>query len=102
MAVRGHAQSYPATMESINGGEAGEGYGIVLDLADAIQASAEDRAAQLRVDQDRAQSRATVLLSVVGALAVVLAAMLALLAARSVVRPLRRVKAALEAAEQGD
>ena len=92
----GTHESYVATMESINGGEAGEGYGIVLDLADAIQASAKERAAQLRVDQDRAQTRATVLLSVVGALAVVLAAMLALLAARSVVRPLRRVKAALE------
>ena len=98
----GTHESYVTTMESINGGEAGEGYGIVLDLADTIQASANDRAAQLRVDQDRAQTQATVLLSVVGVLAVVLAAMLALLAARSVVRPLRRVQAALDAAGQGD
>ena len=98
----GTHESYLQTMESINGGEAGQGYGIVLDLADTIQASATKRAAQLRVDQDRAQTRATVLLSVVGVVAVLLAALLALLAARSVVRPLRRVKAALEAAGQGD
>ena len=98
----GTQDGYVAALESINGGEAGEGYGIVLDLADTIQASATARAAQLRTDQDRAQTRATVLLSVVGALAVVLATLLALLAARSVVRPLRRVEAALEAAGQGD
>ena len=98
----GTHESYLATMESINGGEAGEGYGIVLDLADGIQASAQDRAEDLRRQQDQAQTRATVLLSVVGALAVVLAALLAVLTARSVTRPLRQVRAALDAAAQGD
>ena len=61
----------PTALESINGGEAGEGYGIVLDLADAIRHRPRIAPPQLRIDQDRAQSRATVLLSVVGALAVV-------------------------------
>jgi methyl-accepting chemotaxis protein len=98
----GTHESYVSTMESINGGDAGAGYGIVLDLADTIQKSATQRAAALRVQQGDAQTRATILLSVVGAAAVVLAALLALLGARSVVRPLRRVQAAIDAAGRGD
>ena len=62
----GTHESFLTTVESINGGDAGAGYSIVLDLADAIQKSATDRAAQLRVDQGHAQTRAIVLLSVVG------------------------------------
>ncbi|PRY34918.1 methyl-accepting chemotaxis protein, partial [Geodermatophilus tzadiensis] len=98
----GTPESLRTTLESINGGEAGEGYGIVLGLADTVQASAQERAADLRRQQDAAQTRATALLSVVGVLAVLIAAGLSVLAARSVVRPLRRVRSALDAAAQGD
>jgi CHASE3 domain sensor protein len=87
----GTPEGNATAMGSINGGEAGEGYGIIIGLADEIQASARERAAQVRAEQDDAQRAASVLLSVVGALAVVLAGLLAVLAARSVVVPLRRV-----------
>jgi len=98
----GSPEGYRTAVESINGGDAGEGYGIILDIADRIEGSAGERAAQLREDQEQAQERATVVLGVVGGLAVVLAALLAVLAARSVVVPLRRVRASLEAAARGD
>jgi methyl-accepting chemotaxis protein len=98
----GTPEGNATAMGSINGGEAGEGYGIIIGLADKIQASARERAAQLRAAQDDAQRAASVLLSVVGALAVVLAGLLAVLAARSVVVPLRRVQASLIAAGRGD
>ena len=98
----GSADGFRTAVESINGGAAGEGYGIILDIADRLEASADARAEQLRSDQTRAQERATVLLGAVGALAVILSAVLATLAARSVVRPLRRVKASLDAAGRGD
>jgi methyl-accepting chemotaxis protein len=98
----GTSESNRTAIESINGGEAGEGYGIVMGLADEIQASARERAAELRSEQDDAQRRASIILSMVGLLAVVLAGLLAVLAARSVVVPLRRVKASLDAAGRGD
>ena len=98
----GSAAGFRTAVESINGGDAGEGYGIVLDIADRLEASADERADQLREDQQQAQERATVLLVAVGALALVLSALLATLAARSVVIPLRRVKASLDAAAHGD
>ncbi|SNT03659.1 methyl-accepting chemotaxis protein [Geodermatophilus saharensis] len=91
-----------AALESINGGEAGEGYGMVLDLADRIQASATERAEQLRADQADAQGRATVLLTAVGVLAVVLAGLCAVLVGRSIVRPLRRVQALATRLATGD
>jgi methyl-accepting chemotaxis protein len=101
--VRPGGQAALATaMNSINGGDAGAGYGNVMDIADAISSSATHRLADVHKQQSAAQHRATLVLSVAGGLAVVLAVLLALLAARSVVRPLRRVKAALEAAGQGD
>jgi len=98
----GSAAGFRTAVESINGGEAGEGYGIILDIADRLETSAEARAEQLRSDQTQAQERATVLLVGVGVLAVVLSAVLATLAARSVVRPLRQVKVSLDAAGRGD
>jgi methyl-accepting chemotaxis protein len=98
----GTAEGNTTAMDSINGGDAGAGYGVIIGLADEIQASARERAADLREEQDRAQGTAILLLSVVGGLAVVLSVLLAVLAARSVVRPLRRVQASLEAAAGGD
>ncbi|MGY1665096.1 methyl-accepting chemotaxis protein [Geodermatophilus sp. SYSU D00696] len=91
-----------AALESINGGEAGEGYGMVLDLADRIQASATERADRLRAEQADAQRSATVLLSAVGVLAVVLAGLCAVLVGRSVVLPLRRVQALAVRLAAGD
>jgi methyl-accepting chemotaxis protein len=101
--VRPGGQAALATaMDSINGGDAGAGYGKVMDLAEAISSSATHRLADVHRHQSAAQHRATLVLSVTGGLAVVLAMLLALLAARSVVRPLRRVQAALVAAGRGD
>ncbi|GAA3185037.1 hypothetical protein GCM10010531_44060 [Blastococcus jejuensis] len=98
----GSADGFRTAVESINGGEAGEGYGIILDIADRLEASAGERAQQLREDQEQAQGRATILLGVVGALAVVLAALLAVGVSRSVVRPLHRVQRSLDAVAEGD
>jgi methyl-accepting chemotaxis protein len=98
----GTREADATALGSINGGDAGAGYGIVLGLADEIQASARKRAADLRTEQGDAQRAASVLLGVVGGLAVLLAALLSVVAARSVVLPLRRVKASLDAAAQGD
>ena len=51
----GTAEGNTTAMDSINGGDAGAGYGIIIGLADEIQASARDRAADLRAEQDDAQ-----------------------------------------------
>ena len=98
----GTAQGYRAALESINGGEAGEGYGIVMDVAERIQASAAERADRLRQEQGDAQGRATLLLSAVGLLALVLAVLCAVLVGRSIVRPLRQVQAAAVRLADGD
>jgi methyl-accepting chemotaxis protein len=98
----GTAEGNTTAMGSINGGEAGAGYGVIIGLADEIQASALKRSADLRAQQADVQRTASLQLSVVGGLAVILAAVLAVLAARSIVLPLRRVKASLEAAGRGD
>jgi methyl-accepting chemotaxis protein len=98
----GTPQGNRAALESINGGEAGEGYGMVLDLADRIQASATERGDRLRAEQEAAQGRATALLVAVGVLAVLLAGLCALVVGRSVVRPLRRVQALAARLAAGD
>jgi methyl-accepting chemotaxis protein len=63
------ANGVATALESINGGEAGEGYGIVLGIADEIQASATKRADALRAEQSRAQQTAMLLLGIAGLLA---------------------------------
>ncbi|MGY1834779.1 methyl-accepting chemotaxis protein [Blastococcus sp. SYSU DS0510] len=98
----GDPQGFRTAVESINGGEAGEGYGIILDIADRVETSAAERVERLQADQQAAQERATVVLGAVGALAVILAALLAVTVSRSVVRPLTRVKRSLEAVAVGD
>ncbi|SFO32039.1 methyl-accepting chemotaxis protein [Geodermatophilus obscurus] len=98
----GTPQGYRTALESINGGEAGEGYGIVMDVAERIQASAAERADRLRQEQEDAQGRATLLLSAVGLLALVLAVLCAVLVGRSIVRPLRQVQAAAVRLADGD
>lgn len=52
----GSAEGFRTAVESINGGEAGEGYGIILDIADRLETSAEARAERLRSDQTQARS----------------------------------------------
>ncbi|MCA0145643.1 methyl-accepting chemotaxis protein [Blastococcus sp. LR1] len=98
----GSPSGFRTAVESINGGEAGEGYGLVLDVADRVEVSASERVELLTERQRDAQSRATILLSVVGGLAVLFAVIASVAAARSVVRPLRRVQASLDAVAQGD
>ncbi len=89
-------------IESINGGEAGAAYSAVLGIADAVQVSAQERVAALQAEQDAAQDRAGVMLAVAGLVGLVLAAVCAVAATRSVVRPLRRIRAVAEAVSEHD
>jgi methyl-accepting chemotaxis protein len=89
-------------MDSINGGDAGAAYGIVLDIADTIAGSAKDRLAALHDQQLASQHRATVLLWSGGALALLLAALLAWTMARSLVGPLSRIRQVAEAVQRRD
>jgi methyl-accepting chemotaxis protein len=93
----GTREGLATAQTSINGGEAGEGYTVVLGIADDIAASAQDRLAGLADEQSAAQSRATWLLWSAGALGLALAALLAWLVTRSVVGPLERIRVVAEA-----
>ena len=91
--VRPGTQAGLATaMTSINGGDAGAAYGIVLGIADTIADSAKARLAGLHDEQPASQHRATALLWSGGALALLLAALLAWTMTRSLVRPLSRIR----------
>jgi methyl-accepting chemotaxis protein len=89
-------------MDSINGGEAAAAYGKAFDVADALEKSVNERAADLHKEAD--QTRQTSLLILGGALlaSLILAAVLGLRATRSVVRPLNEVVDALGAVSDGD
>ncbi|KQS66967.1 hypothetical protein ASG41_08825 [Modestobacter sp. Leaf380] len=93
----GTREGLATAQTSINGGEAGEAYGIVLDIADEIAASAQARLAGLEQEQAAAQNRAGWLLTVAGVVGVLLAALLAWLVTRSLVRPLESIRAVAEA-----
>jgi methyl-accepting chemotaxis protein len=98
----GRQDAFVTTVGDINGGESGAAYDAILGLADQMQSSADERAVQVRAEQDRAQTRATLLLSIVGVLAVLFAVGLAWTASRSIVTPVRRVKRSLDALASGD
>src|SRR4051794_25684364 len=68
----GTQEGLATAMTSINGGDAGAAYGIVLGIADTIADSAKGRLATLQDEQAATQHRATVLLWSGGALAVLL------------------------------
>ena len=97
----GTAEGSSAAMGSLNGGAAGEGHGIIIGLADAIQGSARERAAHLRAEQTDAQGAASLSSSIMFALALLLTALFSVMAARSVVVPVRRVKGSLDGASLG-
>ena len=89
-------------MTSINGGDAGAAYGIVLGIADTIADSAKARLAGLHDEQLASQHRATALLWSGGALALLLAALLAWSMTRSLIRPLNRIREVAEAVGRRD
>ncbi len=98
----GTREGLATAQTSINGGDAGEGYTIVLDIADEIAASAQDRLAGLQDQQAAAQTLAVRLLVAAGIAGVVLAALLAWLLARSLIGPLDRIRAVAEAVGERD
>jgi methyl-accepting chemotaxis protein len=87
---------------SINGGEAGEAYTVVLGIADTIAGSAEDRLTALGERQSAAQTRATWLLVAAGVLGLLLAGGLAWHLTRSLVGPLHRIRDVAEGIGSGD
>ncbi|MEV4641511.1 methyl-accepting chemotaxis protein [Actinoplanes sp. NPDC049548] len=89
-------------MTSINGGEAAESYGKVLDITAELEKSVDARVASLR--KEAADARTASLLVLGGALAValVLAVLMSILVTRSVVRPLSVVVDALHRLAQRD
>ncbi|SCX44006.1 methyl-accepting chemotaxis protein [Klenkia marina] len=101
--VRPGTQAGLATAQtSINGGEAGEGYTVVLGLADTIAGSAQGRLDGLAAAQAAAQDRATWLLWAAGLGGLLLAALLAWRTTRGLVRPLDRVRQVAEGIGAGD
>ena len=101
--IRPGTQAGLATAQtSINGGEAGEGYTVVLGIADTIATSAQARLDALATAQSAAQSRATWLLWSAGGLGVLLAALLAWRVTRSLARPLDRIREVAEGIGAGD
>ncbi|SDN82592.1 methyl-accepting chemotaxis protein [Klenkia soli] len=87
---------------SINGGDAGAAYTVVLGIADTIAGSAQDRLDALADRQSAAQTRATWLLWSAGAAGLLLAALLAWAVTRSVARPLDRIREVAEGLGAGD
>jgi methyl-accepting chemotaxis protein len=101
--IRPGTQAGLATAQtSINGGEAGEAYTIVLGIADTIATSAQARLDALGAEQSAAQTRATWLLWSAGVLGVLLAALLAWRVTRSLARPLDRIRYVAEGLGSGD
>ncbi|GAA4316396.1 hypothetical protein GCM10023162_22940 [Klenkia terrae] len=101
--IRPGTQAGLATAQtSINGGEAGEAYTIVLGIADTIATSAQARLDALGAEQSAAQTRATWLLWSAGVLGVLLAALLAWRVTRSLARPLDRIRHVAEGLGSGD
>jgi methyl-accepting chemotaxis protein len=89
-------------MTSINGGEASEAYGKVLDITAALDESVNKRAEALRSEVQRAHDTALTVLGIALALAVVLAALMSTWVTRSVIGPLSTVVAALKRLAEGD
>ncbi|WP_199513830.1 methyl-accepting chemotaxis protein [Nucisporomicrobium flavum] len=82
-------------MTSINGGEAADSYGKVLDITEALDKSVNARAAQVRADAARVRDTSLQVLAAALLLALVLAFVMGTWVTRSVVRPLAVVVAAL-------
>ncbi|GIF03862.1 methyl-accepting chemotaxis protein [Actinoplanes siamensis] len=83
-------------MTSINGGEAGEAYGKILDIAASLDQSVNTRAAALRAEVEHTRTEAVRMLAVALGLAVTLAVLMSVWVTRSVTGPLAQVVAALK------
>jgi methyl-accepting chemotaxis protein len=83
------------TMDSVNGGEASEAYGKVLDITAALDESVNARVEALRAEVDQVRTTALTMLGVTLALAVLVAVVMGTWVTRSVVGPLAGVVAAL-------
>ncbi|WP_028046031.1 methyl-accepting chemotaxis protein [Cellulomonas sp. URHE0023] len=89
-------------IESINGGDAGAAYSEIFGIADTVTESAQKRVDALNDKQQGAQSRTTALLVVISLVGAVLALIFAVVATRSVVRPLRKIQDVSEAIANRD
>ncbi|GIE76739.1 hypothetical protein Aph02nite_26890 [Actinoplanes philippinensis] len=82
-------------MTSVNGGEASEAYGKVLEITAALDESVNARAEALRAEVDQVRRTAVTMLGVTLALAVVVAVLMGIGVTRSVVGPLATIVGAL-------
>ncbi|MEV8508563.1 methyl-accepting chemotaxis protein [Actinoplanes sp. NPDC051475] len=89
-------------MKSINGGEAADSYGAVLDITAELEKSVDTRVASLRKEAAKARVASLTVLGVALAVALLLAVLLSILVTRSVVRPLSVVVSALHRLAQRD
>ncbi|MEU4694083.1 methyl-accepting chemotaxis protein [Actinoplanes sp. NPDC023714] len=83
-------------MTSINGGEASDAYGKILDITAELDESVNARAGALRDDVERVRGTASAVLGVSLALAIVLALLMGVWVTRSVTGPLTAVVVALK------
>ncbi|GIF16021.1 methyl-accepting chemotaxis protein [Actinoplanes teichomyceticus] len=83
-------------MTSINGGEASEAYGEVLDITAALDESVNTRVEAVRADVEQTRDAAVRMMVVALALAVVLGVLMGVWVTRSVTGPLAKVLAALK------
>ncbi|MEV4278440.1 methyl-accepting chemotaxis protein [Actinoplanes xinjiangensis] len=83
------------TMKSVNGGEASEAYGKVLEITAALDESVNARAAALRAEVDEVRGTALTVLGAALALAVLVAVLMGVWVTRSIVGPLAVVVGAL-------
>jgi methyl-accepting chemotaxis protein len=89
-------------IESINGGDAGAAYNQIFGIADTVTESAQERVDVLNDKQQDAQSRTTAMLVAISLAGAVLAVVFAVVATRSVVRPLRKIQDVSEAIANRD
>jgi len=89
-------------MDSINGGDASDAYGTVLDIADQLEESVDARAVALHAEADDTRKTSLVILGSALLAALILATVLAIRTTRSVIRPLSAVMKALGALSAGD
>jgi methyl-accepting chemotaxis protein len=98
----GRDADYVAAVDAINNGAAGDSYTRVLELADQIQASAQERATVLRDGQRQAEERGRLALIVLGAAAAVFTVYAARKVTRDVAGPAGRISDVAAAVAQGD
>ncbi|HEU5472680.1 MAG TPA: methyl-accepting chemotaxis protein [Actinophytocola sp.] len=91
-----------AAMDSINGGEAAEGYGKALDIADALDESVNKRVDEAKADATSARATSNTVIAVALALAIAMAIVLGIRATRAVVRPLAATLRTVRALAHGD